>query len=215
MARAMIIGSGLPGYFWGEAVIYAAYILNNLLLRQGSPQTRNSAFYELPHPSKPPSRILPLGCAAWAHEFHRPKDLAAKKAIEALVVGWDVRRSSYRLVSRSDYASLSYSGSVITNEDKFPALEDKHEQTALARTEFLMDNKQCRAAAVDDMVEDHHAPLAVSRSRRVWTPSAKALENLASAAPVAPAYGEGAGSFYAVSDYALTTTIIMGTDGSP
>ena len=75
-----------------------------------------------------------------------------------------------------------------------------------------MDNKQCRAAAVDDMVEDHHAPLAVSRSRRVWTPSVKALENLASAAPVAPAYGEGAGSFYAVSDYALTTA--MGTDPS-
>ena len=59
------------------------------------------------------------------------------------------------------------------------------------------------------MVEDHHAPLAVSRSRRMWAPSAKALENIASA-PVAPAYGEGGSSMYAVSDFALA--VAMGVD---
>ena len=211
MARSMIIGSGLPAYFWGEAVTYAAYILNNLPLRQNSSQTRNSAFYEMPHPNKPPSRILPFGCAAWAHQFHRPKNLAAKKAIEALVIGWDVRRSCYRLVSRADYASLSYSGSVITNEDKFPALEDKHEHTALERTEFLVDNKQCRAANIDTLTEDHHAPLAISRSRRAWMPSAKALEHIASAAPVAPAYGAGGESMFAVSDSIFATSSSFAT----
>jgi transposase InsO family protein len=200
MARAMLIQSHLPGSFWGEAVTYAVYILNNLPYKARSNDTRNSKFFETDPPDKLPTRIVPFGCAGWAHEHHSAKQLHLSKAIEGIVVGWDKIRCCYRLVSIGDYAHVSFSGHVTTNHDIFPAAKTKGDDgSSLHRTEFMVDNDQCRARQVEKDVEDHQAPIdleeqeqptiAASRTRRVWTPSEKNLQALASAAAVPPTYG--------------------------
>jgi transposase InsO family protein len=177
MARAFMIHAKAPPTLWGEATLYSVFVLNNLPFKNGSLATRNSVFFNKPPPTKPPNRIVPFGCAAWAKVAPEGKSLSSSKTIYCIVIGWDERRGSWRLVHRDDYSHLKYSGHVTMNMDKFPCREDKQDDNPTARYEFVTDNRQCRAPITPDH-DEPQVTIAASRDRRSLQPSAQALRNI-------------------------------------
>ena len=65
MTRSNMIAANAPASMWGEAVVYAVYILNNLPFVAGADATRNNRFCGQEPTSQPPSRIKKWGCAAY------------------------------------------------------------------------------------------------------------------------------------------------------
>ena len=202
----MMIGSNAPPGMWGEAILYTAYIINNKPARQGSRATRDNPFYQQADPTKPPSRIIKWGCTEYAlRTEHNSKELRRSKVMLGIFVGWNKRRKSYRIVKPPHYTMIKYSGHVVFNEDECLWSQRKQDNTALERTEFMVDNRQCRhpiyvadEADFELDQEPETAPIAISRSRRAWTPSSAALENLAQGAPAPPTYG---GDAHLTGDY--------------
>lgn len=71
MARTMLIHSGLPRFMYGEAIMYAVYILNRLPRRAGEHKTRMECWTGRSQPEAHKS-IKSWGCAAWLHLKHPP-----------------------------------------------------------------------------------------------------------------------------------------------
>ena len=163
MARAMMIHAGSPASLWGEAIIYATFILNNLPYKTGSLATRNSLFYNKPPPTDLPVRVVPFGCAAWAHlaSGDGGKSISNSKGLACLVLGWDERRGSWRLCRRDNYSKLKFSGHVTFDMDHFPGKDAGAEQSAEAQHEFIVDNRQCNAPITPDPDEP---PVALAAS---------------------------------------------------
>ena len=132
----------------------------------------------------------------WAHD-HLPgaKTLGKAKAQKCVYLGFDMYRSSYRL--GADHArKIIFSGHITVKEDEFYWAEKDYNDglDACQRLDFMTDNAQCNKD-VSEIDEDQQAQeagggIAVTRDRRTWTPSAKALESLASARPIAPTFGD-------------------------
>ena len=97
MARCMLIESGLPDDFWGEAVMTACYIRN----RCESRAIENQIPFELWHNRKLSSEELRFmkvfGCQAWMTvenvKSHKMKD----RAEECVMIGYPDDRRGYRL----------------------------------------------------------------------------------------------------------------------
>ena len=189
MARANMIHAAAPESLWGESIIYAAYILNNLPYKQGSNATRNSLFYSQPPPTELPSRLVPFGCAAWAMVKGDGKSVSAPKAKKCIVAGWDERRLSWRLITVQDYSRLKFSGHVTMNMDEFPCRKNKREKDSSEIYDFVTDNDQCRAPVTPDP-DDLPVTIAASRGRRAVAPSAQALRNIAGGNSAHFAHGE-------------------------
>lgn len=196
MARAMMIHAGAVASLWGEAVIYAVFILNNLAYKNGSLATRNCLFYSKPPPTQPPSRIVPFGCAAWAHidSGADGKSISGSKGLACMILGWDERRGSWRLCDRDNYSNLKFSGHVTFNMDEFPCRDRQADESSAARHEFIVDNQQCQRPLTPDP-DDPPVTVAASRERRAITPSAQALRNIA-----------GGDSAYTVVSHGAATT---------
>ena len=171
-----MIQSGVPPSFWGEAVVYAAYTLNNLPYKQGSHATRNSLFYSQPPPTKLPHRLVPFGCAAWAKVDSDGKDLSTHKAIRTFVVGWDERRMTWRLITLDNHSRLKFSGHVTMSMDEFPCLQEQQDTSEVY--DLVTDNEQCRSPVTPDP-DEPPVTITTSRWRRTLTPSAQALRNIA------------------------------------
>jgi transposase InsO family protein len=179
MARACMIQAAVPATLWGEAVNHSVFVLNNLPYKTGSIATRNSLFYNKPPPTRPPTRAVPFGCAAWAKVEPDGKSIGASKGLLCIVMGWDERRGSWRLCRRDDYSHLKFSGHVTINMDKFPCREDERKDDASAEGvhEFMTENRQCQVPVTPDP-DEPPLSIAATREKRVITPSAQALRNL-------------------------------------
>jgi hypothetical protein len=70
MAVAMLIDSGLPRRFYGEALMYAAYLLNRLPFSAGSKVTRLEMYKQKLLPNQH-SRTHTFGCAAYRQLAHQ------------------------------------------------------------------------------------------------------------------------------------------------
>ena len=214
MARTMMIDANAPASLWGEAITYAVYLLNNLPYLAGEAATRMSLWHGKAPPTRPNWRFIPWGTVVWAHIHHendlRGKAISNAKARKCVFLGVDEQSSSLRL-GAMPHLRLVQSAHVVSKEDKYAWASAEHDEPALERTEFLIDNRQCeQGAALDDdeLAEEAGGGLAITRERRAWTPSAAALQNLASSKPIAPSYGDKAlVTMFAVSNLAFITEL--------
>lgn len=96
MARCMIIGSGLPKRYWGEAVVTANYLQNRLPTKFS-----NSTPYEKWHSQKPNLQdIHTFGCEAYVKipdELRRKWDSKARKLY---FVGYSEQSKAFRLLDK-------------------------------------------------------------------------------------------------------------------
>jgi hypothetical protein len=196
MASAMLITANAPPSFWGEAVMHAVWLLNFVLpYKAGAIATRDEIFTGR-EGRRATDKVLPWGCVVWAHEhLGGGKALGKAKAQKFVYLGYDEYRSSFRL--GADHArKIVFSGHVIAKEDDmFWAKQDYGDGLeAYQRLGFVTDNAQCNRDVSeideDQLAQEAGGGIAVSRERRTWTPSAKALDNLAAARPMAPTFGD-------------------------
>ena len=167
MARTMMIHAEAPPGLWGEAVLYAVYVLNNLPNKVGSKETRTSRYHGQPPPTTPPVRCKTWFCEAYAHltskKDRTPKLVSKPKAIRCVIAGYNVRNHSYRLLVLPDYTAVKHSGHVVFNEDCLPARELAQTDDPVERTEFVTDNSQCRMGGLaSNDVDDAAAAIAVT-----------------------------------------------------
>ena len=177
MARTMLIHAGAPRFLYGEALHYAAYVLNRLPWRTGETQSRIERWLNKPAGSAHKS-IRTWGCAAWDHRVHPTGpavDTLEPRAIKKILVGIDEARQCYRLLSLPHY-KLSFSAHVHFDENDFPCR--KLTGTSMEGSDFTRTTPRMHTPT---------DPLPLpQRPSRGWTPSATALENLASQVPEPP-----------------------------
>jgi len=170
MARSMMLQAGVPRHLYGEAMMYAIYILNRLPHKAGSTTTRlekwTSRVIPLAHKS-----IREFGCAAWVHQAHPTKnpqpDKLKAKAIRQIMLGINERRQCYRLGSLP-YFGITHSAHVIFNEDDYSCKPGG----ASNDSDFM----PAALGPVRTASEPQELP---SRPQRQWAPSAAALLRIA------------------------------------
>jgi len=193
MAVAMLIDSGLPRSFYGEALMYAAYLLNRLPYAAGTRITRLEMFKQKLLPNQH-SRTHTFGCAAYKHLVHptgpNVDKLDAKSKL-CIFVGVEKNSNSYRLIEPVHFAKVPSSAHCIFVEDMFPAKKnaninvDQHNFTPIgwdARPEL----NQEAPAPVPIPLQRSDFDGAPRRSNRAWAPSGGALRNLAEGPPAPP-----------------------------
>ena len=175
-ARTMLIGSGLPKRFYGEAIIYATYILNRLPHRAGAVLTRLERYTRKLQPTQR-SRVHAFGCAAFVHLKHPTGPSVDKldpKAEEYALVGYDEQQQAYRVVRVPFYQSrkINVSAHVTFVEDRFPALLTTS-QTGEPDEWLPEDWADADPRQADEPDGARHRP------RREWHPTGQALRNIA------------------------------------
>jgi hypothetical protein len=186
----------------GEAITHAVWLLNYVLpCHTGGLATRHELFTGQEHKGadRRIAMALTWGCTVWAHEhFDRErsgKHIGKPKALRCVFLGYDESRTSFRLGANHG-RSVIFSAHITSKEDKFYwAGEDYGDsRDAHERLAFVTDHPQCYGdvSETDDdvLAEEAGGAMAVSRARREWTPSAKALDNIASGKAIAPTFGE-------------------------
>ena len=171
MALCMLRHAGAPSFLWGEAVLYAAFILNRLPYRNGAALTRMDLWSQNAAPSafKLASAIHTWGCAAWAHVHSKFRGKLEPKAEKYILLGYDERRCSYRLGSLPSYR-IKFSSHVTFNEDDLPCRAMKITAPSIA---------PFAAPLLHQSMLDVPVDAAAGRPIRAWTPSPQQLENIA------------------------------------
>ena len=171
MALCMLRHAGAPSFLWGEAVLYAAFILNRLPYRNGAALTRMDLWSQNAAPSafKLASAIHTWGCAAWAHVHSKFRGKLEPKAEKFILLGYDERRCSYRLGSLPSYR-IKFSSHVTFNEDDLPCRAMKITAPSIA---------PFAAPLLHQSMLDVPVDAAAGRPIRAWTPSPQQLENIA------------------------------------
>ena len=185
LARTMLICSGLPTMFYGEAIIYACYILNRLPFRTGAKLTRLDKYTGRINTNQL-SRVHTFGCSAFIHLKHPTGPAVDKldaKSKEYALLGYDEEQQCYRAVEPPHYArvKVSVSAHITFVEDRFPAkLVKQHPgQTADWLPEgWHGGNTRDEAPAQREVQEEEGKH--EDRPTRGWHPSAQALRNIAS-----------------------------------
>ena len=175
MALCMLRHAGAPSFLWGEAVLYAAFILNRLPYRDGAAMTRMDLWHQnaAPPAFKLASAIHTWGCAAWAHIHSKFRGKLEPKAEKYILLGYDERRCSYRLASLPSYR-IKFSSHVTFNEDDLPC---RGMQIVAPSIEPFANQLQPQQSTLDVPVD-----ATADRPRRAWTPSTQQLENIAASA---------------------------------
>ena len=185
MALCMLRHAGAPNFLWGEAVLYATFILNRLPFRNGATATRMDLWLgnAAPPSFSLASTIHTWGCAAWAHTHSQFRNKLEPKAEKHLLLGYDERRCCYRLGKLPGYR-IKFSGHVTFNEDDLPCRSEKAERVAPDIEPFGDALPQQLPQPVYTADEPINA--AAGRPKRAWTPSGKQLENIAAVAVDSP-----------------------------
>ena len=131
MARSMLFQSGLPRRFWGEAVVYAAQVLNRMP-RKGVPGPYSCALsawrgQAIDNPGK---LLKPFGCEVWALDNKEaPKGasrrLTAQIGTPCIFLGLQADRGSYRVLSLV-HARVFNTVDVVFNPSSFPVAIKKN-----------------------------------------------------------------------------------------
>ena len=174
MALCMLRHAGAPSFLWGEAVLYAAFILNRLPYRDGAAMTRMDLWHQnaAPPAFKLASTIHTWGCAAWAHIHSKFRSKLEPKAEKYMLLGYDERRCSYRLASLPSYR-IKFSSHVTFNEDDLPC----RGMQIVAPSIEPFTNRLPQQSTLDVP-----ADATAGRPQRAWTPSTQQLENIVASA---------------------------------
>jgi len=178
MARAMLMQSGAPAHLYGEAFMYAVYILNRLPRRAGDTKTRLEYWTgrDLPVAHK---SVRTWGCAAWVQQVHPTKtpkqDKLLAKATRHILLGVDERRQCYRLGAMPHY-QIVHSAHVIFNEEDFPC-----KSSTATSGDFM-------PSTLSNPIHTTDEPQQTSdqRPQRPWAPSSAALRAIADGRPSPP-----------------------------
>ncbi|KAL2251745.1 UNVERIFIED_CONTAM: Retrovirus-related Pol polyprotein from transposon TNT 1-94 [Sesamum indicum] len=117
-ARCLLVSSGLPKTFWGEAVLTAAHLINMSpsvpLLGKTPEHAWNGRIPDL-------SALRVFGCAAFVHQS---VDKLEPRAIKCVFIGYPMGVKGYRLWVRSKPGfKVLISRDVTFNENEMPCLE--------------------------------------------------------------------------------------------
>jgi hypothetical protein len=191
MAVSMLIDSGLPRRFYGEALMYAAYLLNRLPFAAGSKVTRLEMYKQKLLPDQH-SRTHTFGCATYyqlAHPLGKNVDKLDPKSSRSIFTGVNEREQTFRLVAGPPHFSkLEGSAHCIFVEDEFPAKKTSINLGEQAFAPLHWDDQ--------DMQEGDRTPARTParavivggpggprRSNREWAPSGAALRTIAAVPP--------------------------------
>ncbi|KAL2243405.1 UNVERIFIED_CONTAM: Retrovirus-related Pol polyprotein from transposon TNT 1-94 [Sesamum indicum] len=139
--RCLLVRSGLPKTFWGEAVLTAAHLINMSpsvpLLEKTPEHAWNGKIPDL-------SALRVFGCAAFVHQS---VDKLEPRAIKCVFIGYPMGVKGYRLWVRSQPGfKVLISRDVTFNENEMPCLEKtqtlEKEKTFNKVENNLRDNQQ-------------------------------------------------------------------------
>ena len=179
MGRAMLLHSGLPKTFFGEALVYAVETLNRIAAKNKGRRTRNEIF-ENTSLTEQFKQLKPFGCASYAHIMTGRTKASAKTAMHVLV-GMDSSGNSYRLAAVKTL-KIHRSAHVTFNESHFPLADSTITEGPRPAFMHVDEEEEDPAAASpqeEDARPDEPQPEGRRRSARQWTPSRGQLESLA------------------------------------
>jgi hypothetical protein len=114
-ARSMMKAAGMPGRFWGEAVVTAVYILN----RSPSRSVEGRTPYEAWHDKKPSVHHLRVfGCIAYMKITCPHLAKLDDRGLKMVFIGYEPRSKAYRLYNPAD-GQVHVSRDVIFNKNTF------------------------------------------------------------------------------------------------
>lgn len=117
--RTMLVGSGLPKTFWGEAVCTIAYT-NNRILHEKSEKTP----FELMFGRKPDSRDFhEFGCDAYVMIPYEKRRKLDDKSRKMKFVGYDEQSKAYRFVDENYKITLSRDVQFLHSKESFKGVE--------------------------------------------------------------------------------------------
>lgn len=102
VARALLFTSNMPKYFWGEAVLTAAYLINRMPSRVHKFQSPHQVLLKIyPHTkfisSDVPIRVF--GCSAFVHNHYTDRSKLDPKSIKCVFLGYSSNQKGYRCYS--------------------------------------------------------------------------------------------------------------------
>ena len=191
MAVAMLIDSGLPRRFYGEALMYASYLLNRLPFAAGTRVTRLEMYKQKLLPNQH-SHTHTFGCAAYkqlAHPLGKPVDKLDAKSKLCIFIGVNTREQTYRLIEPVHFGKVEGSAHCIFVEDMLPAKKTSSINTGSQI--FAPLNWDTQERQEGDQTPARSPTRAITtgaprRSDREWAPSGSALRNLALGPPEPP-----------------------------
>jgi hypothetical protein len=163
MARCMIFACGLPLSFWGDAVQYAAYILNRA--PTNSNPGRASPLKVLTGKSPPLGEIVVFGSPCTVYRDPRKKNFA-QRAQTAMIVGVGEETKGYRVYLPKDRVVVT------TQHVKNIETLDKEQNLQVQRL-YLRDEQSQDAEASENTDEAPAAEATSARSKKKRTTSKK------------------------------------------
>lgn len=168
MCRAMLVQSKAPHRLFGEAIIYASYVLNVLPMKAGMTESRMDKWEG--QIKQRHFHIKPFGCAAWMLEPHPQNVKLESKGTLCILVGYEYKSNCYRLATLPNFVIIR-SAHVTFNEMHFPCAELNIPKSIVP--EFPTD------PIVPEQIPQREEPESARRSPRSWQPSFAALESWA------------------------------------
>ena len=165
MARTSLNASGLQIAYYGEALMYAITVLNNLPQKKNKGWTPQELWQGRKNSYQVYTKLKPFGCAAWALNLRQDRGKFDQKSELQICLNYNPDSHAYRLLSIPQ-GRISESAHVVFNVDYFPMTE---------KTGSNDQDPQYSIAPHDDdfSTQEHERP---TRDR---TPSAQALRNIA------------------------------------
>lgn len=168
MARTSLNASGLQIVYYGEALMYAITVLNNLPQKKNKGWTPEELWQGRKHSYPIHTKLKPFGCAAWVLNLRQSRRKFDQKSELQICLNYNPNSHAYRLLSIPQ-GRISESAHVAFNVDYFPMAE-KNTKTG--------SNDWAPQYSIDS--HDYDSPLQEhERPTRDRTPSAQALRNLA------------------------------------
>ena len=114
MARSMLSDAGLPKMFWGDAVLYAAYILNRTPSRSLADDITPHEAFTGNKPSL--AHIRTFGCKCWVHIPDELRKKLDAKSVECRFLGYASNRRAFVAVDTKNYRRVFESRDVFFDE---------------------------------------------------------------------------------------------------
>ena len=181
MARTILIASQAPAFLFGESLMYAGYLLNQLPYRAGADPQETRLKRWNPNTAHQPFRAIRVwGCEAWALDHTPNLSKTDARTTRFMLVGIDTSRRCYRLVKiPSNYRKIYFNAHVTFNENCMPCKDTPHTSlTSIRPDAFIADDNHI--SRPDDAQPIRRA------SSRERMPSAAALEAIANGPPSPP-----------------------------
>jgi hypothetical protein len=130
--RCMLLSSGLPKLFWGEATKTASYLINRSPASAIHFKTPEEVWNGRPVDL---SNLRVFGCAAFAHQYEGKLD---PRALKCVFLGYGEGVKGYRLwVRETKGYKIIISRNVVFNEDDLPCLKTDSSSGPLNQTDSI------------------------------------------------------------------------------